>query len=60
MAIDPGENLARFLQNYQSYQFAAWYIANRGLSDHEAEETLAMATWKGTSDSKTAAIDEVS
>ena len=27
MVIDPSETLARFLQNYQSYIFAAWYRA---------------------------------
>ena len=53
MAIDPGENFERFPQ---SYSFAAWYTANRG---HEAMETLETAAWLGTSDSKTAAVDEV-
>ena len=43
MAIDPGEFFGRFLQNYWSYSFAAWYIAKGGLSDHEAMETLATA-----------------
>ena len=40
--IDPGETLSRFLQNYQSYSSTAWCIANRGLSNHETMETLAM------------------
>ena len=52
MAIDPGETFARFLQNYQSYSSTAWCIANGGLNDHEAMETLATAAWKGTSNSK--------
>ena len=43
MAIDPGEFFGRFLQNYRSDSFAAWYIAKGGLSDHEAMETLATA-----------------
>ena len=60
MVIDPGEFFRRFLQNYQSDSFAAWYIAKGGLSDHEDMETLVTAAWREMSDSKTAGMDEVS
>ena len=42
----PEWTFARFLQNYQNYSSTTWCIANGGLSDHEAMETLAMAAWK--------------
>ena len=40
-----GEFFGRFLQNYRSYSFAAWY------SDHEAMETLATAATSDSQDS---------
>ena len=49
MTIDLGEKIVRYLQNYQSYRFAAWYTANRGISDQEAMETLLLEWERVTS-----------
>ena len=65
MAVDRnGDRLewhsARFLLNSVSYDDKAWYIANRGPSDHEAIANVAGAGRRGTSEPTTAAIGKVS
>ena len=60
MAIDPGTRAVRFLPQGRSYSSVAKYIARLGLYLHRYDELFNRAKCLPGSDSKTAAIMEVS
>ena len=59
-AIDPGTRAVRFLPQGRSYSSVAKYIARLGLYLHRYDELFNRAKRLPGSDSKTAAIMEVS
>ena len=60
MAIDPGTRAVRFLPQRRSYSSVAKYIARLGLYLHRYDELFNRAKRLPGSDSKMAAIMEVS
>ena len=60
MAIDPGTRAVRFLPQGRRYSSIAKYIARLGLYLHRYDELFNRAKRLPGSDSKTAAIMEVS
>ena len=58
MAIDSSKRLRRFLPSLLKYDANPWYIANRGLSDHEATENVTGKGTRGASVPKMSAIGE--